>query len=215
MSTSQEPKEVTILVTWSAQEPHRTWGVPPSQPPPNRVTVPARLLRDPYTLVRWLSAEYGPLVTSWVREAVPGDAHTEPPPTAGGPHLPHSNDDCRSGNCYFECSCQCHSVTGDGPVMAVANPRDLSHEDLVGIVLTVQSALWEQSGEVSPSQDYWDPDKEWDSDVIAYIGEAMDAVGLRPSPVSRLPQDRTHNEIVHNGADCPDDAAHDGFGPWS
>jgi len=26
--------------------------------------------------------------------------------------VPHSNDDCRSGNCYFECSCQCHSVTG-------------------------------------------------------------------------------------------------------
>ena len=22
--------------------------------------------------------------------------------------VPHSNDDCRSGNCYFECSCQCH-----------------------------------------------------------------------------------------------------------
>lgn len=20
----------------------------------------------------------------------------------------HNNDDCRSGNCYFECSCQCH-----------------------------------------------------------------------------------------------------------
>jgi len=70
------------------------------------------------------------------------------------------------------------------------NARDLSHEQLVGLVDHVQQVLYLSADAQGP---FWDPEKEWDCDAILSIGEAFACAGLTPERKTRWQAPDTGN----------------------
>lgn len=59
----------------------------------------------------------------------------------------------------------------------VPDPAYETNTTLLRIVEMVQEALWLQPDGT------WDPDKEWDSDIINEVADALIYEGLRPAKI--------------------------------
>lgn len=66
-------------------------------------------------------------------------------------------------------------------------PEDLSKEELVQIVAVIQEVLWLDMDAESAWQ--FNPDKEWDVDMLDRIADEMHKYGLRPSTMIELDSD--------------------------
>lgn len=66
-------------------------------------------------------------------------------------------------------------------------PEDLSKEELVQIVAVIQEVLWLDMDAESAWQ--FNPDKDWDVDMLDRIADEMHKYGLRPSAVIELERD--------------------------
>lgn len=60
--------------------------------------------------------------------------------------------------------------------MKVKDPNELTHDQLVTIVRSLQEAFW-LGGEG------WDPDKEWDWEILDWPSVWMGKFGLKPEEV--------------------------------
>jgi len=58
--------------------------------------------------------------------------------------------------------------------------RQLSKTHLAEIVDRVQCLLWL---DIDSDGEFWNPDKEWNTDIVDLIGETLTDFGLRPAQV--------------------------------
>jgi hypothetical protein len=56
-------------------------------------------------------------------------------------------------------------------------PSELSTDEMRAIISDIQMLLWL---EMTPEGDRWNPDKEWDSETLEYVGAVLEERGLRP-----------------------------------
>ena len=64
------------------------------------------------------------------------------------------------------------------------NTSDLSRDQLANLVAQIQGILWlDLGGEGAPSKnaEWWNPDKDWDSETVEAIAGQLAKVGLRPA----------------------------------
>jgi hypothetical protein len=73
--------------------------------------------------------------------------------------------------------------------MSQKRAEDLTREQLLWLVNHIQAALFidfspdtkeECPKGVAPSSEYWNPDKEWDSDTLDHVASVLDEHGLAP-----------------------------------
>jgi hypothetical protein len=61
--------------------------------------------------------------------------------------------------------------------MVMRTPDQLQPEELRDIVSQIQVLLWLNYG---PTGDFWDGDKEWDTETLEYVSRVLEDYGLRP-----------------------------------
>jgi len=73
-------------------------------------------------------------------------------------------------------------------MLKIKTAQELSHEGLVLLASRIQAILYLDSDEKG---EYWNADKEWDSDTLEEIKNAVEASGLAPDGIERrlLPED--------------------------
>jgi hypothetical protein len=59
-------------------------------------------------------------------------------------------------------------------------PSELSHDQLVEALSTIQQILWFEDWN-DPANDRWDPDKEWDSETIEWVSGVLSDLALAPT----------------------------------
>lgn len=71
------------------------------------------------------------------------------------------------------------------------NPKDLTFDELVDIVATIQNLLWADyetnDDGVIQGSDYWDPSKEWEIEHIELVADALEVYGLAPKELVNIP----------------------------
>src|SRR5215475_11876801 len=77
-----------------------------------------------------------------------------------------------------------HNLNEDFRRKIMLNPRALTHAQLAEIVGDVQAILWQESRMLPdfPREysEYWNPGKEWDSEIVEQIADVLDSFDLKP-----------------------------------